>query len=290
VNRRVILILLTAPVAAQPSPQAELPEILDALARSAAIFARSVPGLTARETLHQTGRRGDMQIPKKGNHDDLKRAAFVIPETFKTHDVVSEYSFGSSGEDAGFHEIRKVLTIDKTPPPSAVARHAMTLSSTPADDAKKALLEDLENTRLQGSVVDFGPILLLFTKAKQPTFEFRAGGRHKLGSIPMLVVHYRQLTGADSVTEFRERSEIRHPLKGDLWLRESDLVPARITVATEEILAPKYTLSNEAEIDYQPTPYGLAPSTVVHRQYLNQDLLVENQFRYSDYHGRTFIP
>jgi hypothetical protein len=61
-------------------------------------------------------------------------------------------------------------------------------------------------------------------------------------------------------------------------------------VNTQEKLTSKYTLRNEAEIDYQPTPYGMAPATVLHRQLLNRDLLVENRFRYTDYHGRTFLP
>ena len=39
-----------------------------------------------------------------------------------------------------------------------------------------------------------------------------------------------------------------------------------------------YILRNEAEVNYTPTRFGLAPSTVIHRQFLNQDLLVENRF------------
>jgi hypothetical protein len=41
---------------------------------------------------------------------------------------------------------------------------------------------------------------------------------------------------------------------------------------------------------YCPTPFGLAPSTVLHRQYLNEDLLVENSFRYSAYNGKAWLP
>jgi hypothetical protein len=270
-----------------PAQQPDTSDLLDALARSAAIFARSVPGLTARETLHQRGRRGSMQILKKGRHEHLKNVAFTIPQEFQTHEVVSEYSFGVAGDASGFHEIRKVLTVDTIPVTPDKSRHTLTLdSNSPDDETKKSLLEDLEHTQLQGSVVDFGPMLLLFTKQKQADFEFRSAG-HKAG---VFVLNYRQISGPTSVTEFRERTEMKHPLSGQIWLRETDLVPTRITVTTEEVLTTKYTLSNEAEIDYQPTPYGLAPSTVVHRQYLNQDLLVENQFRYTDYHGRTFIP
>lgn len=284
-----IAALLACSAKAQQQP--DIPELLDALGRSAAIFARSVPGLAAQETLRQKGRRGNMQILKKGRKEQLKNVAFTIPDEFQTHEVISNYSFGVAGGASGFHEIRKVVTIDKAPVPVANLRHSLTLGATSADDeTKKMLLEDLEQTQLQGSVVDFGPMLLLFTKQKQFDFEFRSGGRKDTIPEAVFVLNYRQLSGSNAVTEFRDRSETKHPLSGQIWLRESDLIPTRITVRTEEILTTKYTLSNEAEIDYQPTPYGLAPAMVVHRQYLNQDLLVENQFRYTDYHGRPFVP
>ena len=48
--------ILTATAAAPPVTS----DLLAALARSAAIFARSVPGLTVRETPLQNARRGDM--------------------------------------------------------------------------------------------------------------------------------------------------------------------------------------------------------------------------------------
>jgi hypothetical protein len=274
-------IVLAVPVAAQQAP--DTADLLDALARSAAIFARSVPGLTARESLHQKARRGNMEILKTGKNHEPKSVAFTIPDEFQVHDVVCEYSFGNTPDSTGFHELRKILTIDGAAVPPAPMRHSLTLNSeSPEDDAKKALLEDLEHTQLQGSVVDFGPMLLLFTKQRQPDFEFRRASR--------TVIRYRQLTGAPSVTEFRDRSETKHPLSGEIILRETDLVPTRITVNTEEILTTKFTLFNDVVINYQPTPYGLAPSTVIHRQYLNRDLLVENSFTYTDYRGRTFIP
>ena len=49
--------ILTATAAAAPPVTSDL---LAALARSAAICARSVPGLTVRETPLQNARRGDM--------------------------------------------------------------------------------------------------------------------------------------------------------------------------------------------------------------------------------------
>lgn len=160
----------------------------------------------------------------------------------------------------------------------------------PDDETKKDLLEELEQGQLQGAAVDFGPMLLLFKAARQGEYSFKASGRRTLDSESVFVVKYRQVSGDAGLTDFRERGVTRRPFEGEIWLRESDLVPSRITLETEELLSPKYALRNEAEIRYQASPFGLVPASVVHRQYLNQDLLVENQFRYSEYNGKTFIP
>jgi hypothetical protein len=291
--KRVAIPIVFAVCSFVPTLAAEQPEnseLLNALARSVAIFGRSAPDLTARETLTQRGRRGEMQILKKTRKNRLKNILFTLPEDFQTHEVVSEYGFGPVGDASGFHEVRRVLTVDGAPVTGA-ARHALTIGAASGDDdTKKQLLEDLEQTQLQGSVVDFGPLLLLFSRTKQRDFEWQALGRKTGDSETVYVLQYRRVSGDTAVTEFREKTESRHPFSGQIWLRETDLVPVHITVSTEEILTDKYSLRNEAEIDYQPTPYGLAPAAVLHRQYLNRDLLVENQFRYTDYHGRTLIP
>jgi hypothetical protein len=112
-------------------------ELLDALARSAAIFARSAPGLTARETLTQRGRRGNMQILKSGRNAELKKIAFTLPDVFQTHEVVSQYSFGQVGDAPGFHEVRRIVSLDDEPV-SGEARHALNIGTVSADDETKS--------------------------------------------------------------------------------------------------------------------------------------------------------
>lgn len=229
---------------------------------------------------------------KRGRHHEIKEAVFTIPPDFQTHEVVSDYSLASIGDPPSFHEVRHTLTIDAVSADDAApTRHTMTLGITaPDDETKKDLLEQLERGQLQGAAVDFAPMLLLFKASRQSEYTFKSTGRHTIDSESIFVVKYRQLAGDAGLTDFRERSATKQPFEGEIWLRESDLVPARITLETEELLSPKYTLRNEAEIRYRASPFGLVPATVVHRQYLNQDLLVENQFRYSDYNGKPLIP
>lgn len=280
--------------AADEPPVAEL---LEALARSSATFSVSVRNLSARELLQQKGRQGELEVVRKrGIVHKEQNAVLKLPDDFIEHQVVSDYGFGSVG-DAGFHEIRHIVTIDGAPPPEdeTPIRHAMTLGADrDADAAMKRALEELEHSQLQGAAMDFGPMLLWFEESRFPHFRFKSGGRKTLAmddrKEPAVILKYRQTEGEEGLAEFRDRSEIRHAAEGQIWFRESDLLPLRITLAVEEEITEKSILRNEAEVNYRPTPFGLAPATVAHRQFLNDDLLVENLFSYSEYKGKPLVP
>jgi len=277
---------------AQQPPEAQ--ELLGALARTAELFSHTAPELGAREVLSQRARHGDMKVLRRGRHNELKKITFSLPDQFTTHEIVSDYRLGPAGPAGGFHEIRTILTIDHASPAasSAEVRHAMTLGlNDPDDSTKKELLESLELERLQGAAADFGPILLLFTAARQHGSRFTTAGRHALPSgAAAWVLNYRQTGGNAAMTEFRSNAAVKHVPEGQIWFREEDLLPIRITLNADELVAPKYSLRNEAEVDYQPTRHGLAPRAVTHRQYVNEDLLVENRFTYSDYRGVEMAP
>lgn len=265
--------------------------MLEALARTAGLFARTVPSLGAREILEQHGRRGDMQVLKRGKNNEPKEVSFQLPEIFEDHEVVSDYSLGPIPGVGGFHEIRKTVTIDKQLPAEDVKpRHSMTLGADEDGDTRKKLLEGLELDRLAGAATDFGPLLLLFTEARQRDTRFTPGGTRSFGGTSFRILKYRQTAGTGSLAEFRNSREVKHMPEGEIWFREHDLLPLRITLNTEEPVASRYILRNEAEVEYVPTQFGLAPQAVTHRQFLNEQLLVENQFHYSGYRGIAIQP
>ncbi len=281
----IAALISVLPACAQPASKTEL---LEALGNTAATFSRTAPGLGASELLVQRGRVASLDV-LKGSAREIKKMEVHLPEQFASHRVASSWGLSAAGP---VHEVRTVRTIDYTPVDAArTARHAMTLGLQEPDDAtKKKLLEDLEGGTLQGAVADFVPMMLLFTEGRQINYTFSYAGPNKIDAEPMLVLRYKQVAGDQAFTEFRDRSEKRHPAEGDIWFRQSDLLPLRITLSAEEVLSVRYILRNEAEVNYTPTKFGLAPSTVIHRQFLNQDLLVENTFSYSDYTGPVAIP
>jgi hypothetical protein len=57
-----------------------------------------------------------------------------------------------------------------------------------------------------------------------------------------------------------------------------------------------FTIRTEAVVDYMPSPFGLVPESVTHKQSLsagptNSSLMVENDYRYTDFnHENVRIP
>jgi hypothetical protein len=168
----------------------------------------------------------------------------------------------------------------------------MTLGPHSADDEmKRSLLENLDQEQLEGAVTDFGQLILLFTARLRKDYEFSMGDPRVLDGEPVAVVRYRQVDGNQGLTFFQERTADRQPAAGEIWFRTKDLLPLRITMASEELTAKRYTIRTEATVDYQPSRYGLVPRHVVHRQFLNASLMVENDLQYANYrHDPEILP
>jgi hypothetical protein len=93
----------------------------------------------------------------------------------------------------------------------------------------------------------------------------------------------KQTSVSQGLAVFDERTGDLQRTEGKIWLREDDLIPLRITLTSERLISKKDVVGTEAEVAYSPSQFGLAPSSVAHRQFLNHDLLVENLFSYSGY-------
>jgi hypothetical protein len=70
-------------------------------------------------------------------------------------------------------------------------------------------------------------------------------------------------------------------------VRKSDGLPLRISIVAIQ-KAKSYFIKDEAAVDYVSTPYGvILPASVVHREYLNEELLSENVFHYAPFRKFT---
>jgi hypothetical protein len=294
--RGAILILIFAssvPAAPLPQPEADAPlttdTLIEATARAAAIFARSAPGIVARERLEQRGRRGFVQVLEQQAEKQSGDVTVKLPPKFRTHIVISDYALGQIGATRAIHELRSILTIDgRTISPADQARHALAIGIQFEDDElKHRLLENFERNRLEGAVTDFGPLILLFTEAARTHYAFTLGRERRLNGVPMIALDYTQTSGATGLTVFHGHTMNVRATHGEIWLRTGDLLPLRIIMDAETPVTGALQVRDNAVVDYMPTPFGLAPSHIHHMQYLGPDLLVENDLQYSGYQRLT---
>jgi len=250
-----------------------LPEILSRVAEEAEVFRRVAPQVVAEETLTQRSLKAPGR--EAGN------------PTRQTREIVSEYSFGALKEaPAALHEFRQVISVDgRAVSAASTARHSLALGLASANDHdRKRMLEDFQKYGLTDAVVDFGPLLLLFTRRQSGNYHFELvepAGEDRIGADQVKIVAYRQVAGPDRMLIFEGRRAIHQPVEGRIYARAPDGLPLRVTmVASRE--SGKTIFRDEAVVDYTPNAQGfLAPAAVTHKGFAGDQLVVEDEFRYS---------
>lgn len=261
-----------------------LAEILSRVSEEAEVFRHVAPQVLAEETLTQRALKAAPRFHPRVGAAATQAAAPVR----QTREIVSEYSFGTLKDAPGpLHEFRQVITVDgKTISAAAAARHSLALGLASADDhARKHMLEDFQKYGLAKDlvVVDFGQLLLLFTKRQEGNYHFELAGEERMGAERARVVNYAQVGGPDRMLVFHGRRAIHQPVEGRIYAREPDGLPLRITIV-ESRADGKNVFRDEAVVDYTPNAQGfLAPAAVTHKGFAGDQLVVEDEFRYSTF-------
>jgi hypothetical protein len=259
-----------------------LPAILSRVSEEAEVFRKAAPQILSEETLIQRGLK-----PPSRFHPRLGASATKVPAAvLQTREIVSEYSFGTLKKaPESLHEFRQVTTVDGKPVSSAeAARHSLVLGLQSQDDrAKKRMLENFQKYGLTTAVVDFGPLILLFTKRQLGNYQFQLDGQDRIGADQARIVTYRQVSGPDRMLIFQGRQAIHQPIEGRIYARIPDGLPLRITITTSRENR-GHVLRDEATVDYVLNAHGfLAPAAVTHRGYADNKLIVEDQFHYTPF-------
>ena len=258
-------------------------KLAERLAREAEAFEKIAPQLVGRETLHQRV----MAPPPRFKLRVGGNATHAPVAAWKEREVVSEYAFTLLGSE--IHELRQVASVDgKQFAGGKQAQDALVKLLTRSDDQrKKRALEQLEKYGLQGAATDFGQILLLFSRANQERYEITAAGPRLLGVVPTQVFHYRQLDGPQALTVFRGDAKAqaqRLSIEGEIWVREADGLPLRITMAATGSNT-ETPLREEATVDYAMSEFGaLLPVETTHRELHSGVETAENKFTYAEFH------
>jgi hypothetical protein len=274
------LALLLAGLA--PQTDQRLEAILGRVSEEAEIFAQTAPNLTGEETLQQKARKNPRRFrPRLGS-----AATQPPPAEYRSREIVSEYGFAVLQEAPGvIHEFRQVVSVDgRRILSQEQARHSLARGLTSADDrVKKRMLEQFQRFGLAEAAADFGQLILLFGQRRQGDYQFHASRRERVGADAAVVVDFEQRSGSGSLLILQGKTTVHQKLAGELWVREGDWLPLRITLQSSRQVD-KLALRDEASVEYLMSPHGvLVPASVVHRQWTGQQLLVENLFRYAGF-------
>ncbi len=260
----------------------ELEPVLARLAEEAAAFAGAARKTIGQETLRQKAVKRKPRIRLRAGKAALK----PIPPEYQNREIVSEYGFTSFEDNPNaLHELRQVVSVDGRKVRSVKkARETLSFGMTSTNDRmKRKMLQDFEKHGLIGAVMDFGLTLLAFEKRSLANYSFKHIGTHMLGADAALVFAFEQVAGPEMMMIFAGRQAIREKLRGELWVRQSDYLPMRITTVTSREHE-KDVFVTESTIDYAPSRFAaLLPASIVYRERVNHQLTVQNIFEYSNY-------
>lgn len=255
-----------------------LGQALAEVAQAAATFWHSAPDYIARESLNQKA----LTLPKRRLRAGASALEPPKPE-FGHREIVSYYalsSFRTSPE--ALHEFREVFSVDgqALKRDGARLRNALTAQD---DKAKKELAHEFEKDSLTVTATDFGQLILLFTKSNQAKYEFKLRGAALVGADRAMILDFSQRAGVEALRVSELGREVREPLTGQIWVREVDSAPLRITLATSRHDRSR-TIRDEARVDYEPKPEGMVlPVSIVYRRFVNEELSAEDVYGYSDW-------
>ena len=243
-------------------------QLVARLSQEADAFRKIAPDVVGQETLFQRA----VKPPKGGFHIRVGASAQKPPQpVWQERRILSEYSFAAfAGEGGALHELRRVTAVDgRTVQDSKKAQEELAAIVTAADDKrKKELLEQFEKYGLVGAVTDFGQLLLLFNSGDVLHYEFTYRRIENQGTARLLVFGYQQIDGPEGLTvvDARRGQGARNVrIGGEVWVRESNFLPVRITLATGQ-QSPDL-IREEASVDYAMSPYGaLLPFWTEHRE------------------------
>ncbi len=279
--RAALALFLAASIsAAQPDQRVE--SILKRVSEEAEAFASLAQKAVSEETLHQR-----VVLPPPRFRPRAGAAALEKPkERVRSREIISEFGYSTWKDSPGvLHEFRRVISADgKRVESMEKARATLTAGITSKDDVvRKQMLRDFEKLGLVGGATDLSQLLLLFLRRNLDHYSFTLWGRSQTGADPALVLVYRQRAGSEGLTVFEGREAIHQALHGELWVREADGVPLKITLVSSR-QGKKEVVRDEIAVDYAMSGHGaVTPVSAVFREFGNDRLQVENVYRYAPF-------
>jgi hypothetical protein len=275
-----LLGLLIASIALAQGPTPELTRAaLTRLEQEANRFERNAHRFVGIETLRQT-QPEDTRYGKGPRGTETK-----LPED--THEIVSEYTYVSTDEPGGsLKEVRLVLTVDGMKwkrGKKDLSQLANQIGNREAKNRAKTM-ESYEEYGLRGFLSDAGQLILLFARGGMEKHEFRYDRIDGAsGHGPVWVYKYQQIDGGHGLTIYGGKEPIHQRLHGEVWVRPSDGMPVRVTINSNHEVN-HIQIRDFTAVDYEMSEWNvLLPSRIDHKQYVDAQLFVIDQFTYTKF-------
>jgi hypothetical protein len=255
--------------------------LIEGLTRQADTFQKITPEILGRETLQQRVLKPPPHFkPRIG-----EGARKPVEPGWRQRELVSEYGFAALGAGE-LHELRRVTSVDgRKVEDEKQAQESLARLVTATDDQRKRLaLKQLEKYGLRGAAIDFGQILLLFSRSSIGRYEFSFASLRQENSIDLLVFRYRQLDGPAAMTVFDRDRPLKLRIAGEVWVRAADFAPVRITLHASETESEE-GLREDATVQYLMSEYGvMLPASVEHQELRDGRLISDSKFTYANFH------
>ncbi len=271
--RVLALLLLAVVLRADERTQ----KLVERLAQEAAEFEKNAPQLVGREVFHQ---RALVTPPRRRIR--IGKAVDEVPEPYwQEREIVSQYGFAVLG--GAIHELRQVTYVDgKQVADERKAQDELArLITAGEDERRRRSLQQLEKYGLKGGATDFGQLLLLFNRANIERYEITYLGPRMMAPTRLDAFRYKQIDGPRALSVYQGSQAQRLNIEGEIWVRESDGSPFRVTLSATDTSA-EQSVRQEASVDYVPSEFGtVLPSKISHRELRAGAVAAENTFTYA---------
>jgi hypothetical protein len=252
-------------------------KLIERLAQEADAFQKNAPRVVGREVLHQ---RTQVTPPRRKLR--IGKAVDQAPESYwQEREIISQYGFAVLGQ--AFHELRQVTYVDgKQVADERKAQDELARLITASDDERRRRsLQQLEKYGLKGGAIDFGQLLLLFSRASSERYEISYLGPRMMSPTRLQVFRYKQIDGPQALSVYQGGQAQRLSVEGEIWVRETDGLPFRVTLSATDT-STEQTVRQEATVDYAASEFGtVLPAQASHRELRAGALVTENTFTYS---------
>lgn len=255
-------------------------KLIERLAQEADAFQKNAPQVAGREVLHQR-----VMVTPPRRRIRIGKAVDQAPEPYwQEREIISQYGFAVLGE--AIHELRQVTHVDgKQVADERRAQDELArLVTASEDERKRRMLQQMEKYGLKGGATDFGQLLLLFGRANIERYEITYLGPRMMAPTRLDAFRYKQIDGPQALSVYQGGQAQRLSVEGEIWVRESDNLPFRVTLNATDSNA-EQSVRQEATVDYVPSQFGtVLPSKISHRELRAGALAAENTFTYGVFH------